>query len=81
MEGSAVNLVCEAMAGDVPISYSWTGPDGVALPTNATISVIFSASEDYEEYICTASNEVGLDRAIAVVPGGMLCLSMRFSIP
>ena len=72
MEGSTVNLVCEAMAGDVPISYSWTSPDGVALPTNATISVMFSASEDYGQYICTASNEIGMGTAtVTVVQEGM----------
>ena len=55
IEGSTVTLVCEATAGDVPISYSWTGPNG----DTANISFTLQASVDYGTYMCTATNEFG----------------------
>ena len=48
IEGSTVGLVCEATAGDLPISYSWTGLSGqdVSLAdTDGTISVNISAGD------------------------------------
>ncbi len=68
--GSTVNLVCEAMAGDPPISYSWTGPSGQAVSpgdTDGTISVMFSDSGDYGIYTCTATNEFGIENATVEV--------------
>ena len=65
IEGSTVDLVCEATAGDLPISYSWTGPSGqdVSLAdTDGTISVTISAS-DYGTYTCAAMNEFGMGNA------------------
>ena len=59
IEGSAVNLVCEATAGDLPISYSWTGPNGEELSSIGNVSVTLFAPEDYGTYTCTATNQVG----------------------
>ena len=70
IEGATVALVCEAMAGDLPISYSWTGPNGQEVSpgdTDGTISVTFSASGDYGNYTCTATNEFGVDNATTEV--------------
>ena len=66
IEGSTVDLVCEATAGDLPISYSWTSPSGqdVSLAdTDGTISVTISASGDYGTYTCAATNEFGMGNA------------------
>lgn len=57
--GSIVSLVCEATAGDPPISYSWTGPTGEELSSVGNISVTISAREDYGTYTCTATNPSG----------------------
>ena len=75
IEGSTVDLVCEAPAGDLPISYSWTGPSGqdVSLAdTDGTISVTISASGDYGTYTCAATNEIGMGNAadVEVVQAG-----------
>ena len=75
IEGSTVDLVCEATAGDLPISYSWTGPSGqdVSLSdTDGTISVTISASGDYGTYTCAATNEIGMGNAadVEVVQAG-----------
>lgn len=70
VEGTTVSLVCEATAGDSPISYSWTGPNGHGVSpgdTDGTVPVRFSASGDYGNYTCTAANEVGMDTAIVEV--------------
>ena len=74
IEGSTVDLVCEATAGDLPISYSWTGPSGqdVSLAdTDGTISVTISASGDYGTYTCAATNEFGMGNAsVEVIQAG-----------
>ena len=75
IEGSTVDLVCEATAGDLPISYSWTGPSGqdVSLAdTDGTISVTISASGDYGTYTCAATNEFGMGNAsVEVIQAGI----------
>ena len=75
IEGSAVDLDCEATSGDLPISYSWTGPSGqdVSLAnTDGTISVTISASGDYGSYICAATNEFGMGNAsVEVIQAGV----------
>lgn len=50
-----VTLVCETMAGDPPISYSWTGPNG--RNTAGTISI---GSREFGVYTCIASNAAGM---------------------
>ena len=75
IEGSTVKLVCEATAGDVPISYSWTGPTGKELTNGEAISVTVSNREDYGNYTCTATNVVGADiTVVKVTIAGILCL-------
>jgi hypothetical protein len=68
--GSTVNLACVATTGDLPVSFSWTGPNGQGVFPNdvdGTISVRFSAVGDYGSYTCTATNEFGSDRVTAEV--------------
>ena len=56
----SVGLVCEAIAGDPPISYSWTGPDGLSPgDTDGSITVTIST---YGDYTCAATNDVGTRR-------------------
>ena len=62
MLGTMVDLVCEATAGDTPISFSWTDSAGTAVSpsdTDGTVSVTVSSTGDYGIYMCIASNEFG----------------------
>ncbi len=64
--GTMVDLVCEATAGDSPISFSWTNGSGIAVSpddTDGNISVAFSSAGDYGKYTCTATNDIGMDTA------------------
>ena len=63
IEGFTVNLVCEATAGDLPISFSWTGPraNRISSGSNGILSMAFRALEDYGNYTCTATNTFGTD--------------------
>ena len=64
--GTTVTLVCAAVSGDLPISYSWTGPDGqdVSLADTDGINLVtLSTSGYYGNYTCTASNEFGMATA------------------
>ena len=61
--GATVSLICEIPPEDPPVSFSWTDPAGqdVSLTdTDGTISVTLSASGDYGNYTCTATNEFGM---------------------
>ena len=63
VNGSMITLMCVAMTGDLPISFSWTGPAGqdVSLTdTDGTISVTLSAIGDYGSYTCAATNVFGM---------------------
>ena len=67
LPGTSVDLVCEATAGDQPISFSWTDGSGVGVSpgdTDGTISVLISASDTYT---CTATNNFGEDTATVAV--------------
>ena len=69
VEGTTVNLVCEATAGDLPISYTWTDPNGRDVSsgnTDGTISITVS-SLDYGIYSCGAANDLGADIALVEV--------------
>ena len=76
--GTTVDLVCEAIAGDGTISFSWTDPSGVDVSlgdTDGTISVLLSVSGDYGIYTCTATSVFGMDTAsVQVVQAGGLIL-------
>jgi hypothetical protein len=75
VEGSTVNLVCVATAGDTPISYSWTGPSGQdvsAADTDGNVSATISASGGYGNYMCTATNDFGMaSTTLEVIRAGM----------
>ena len=60
--GTTVDLVCEAVGGDPPISFSWTNGSGSAVSpgdSDGTISVTLSSTGDFGTYTCTATNEFG----------------------
>ena len=57
-----VDLVCEAIAGDPPISYSWTGPNGQTLSPGDTDGSITVTISTYGNYMCTATNDIGTRR-------------------
>ena len=62
IEGSTIQLTCEAVEGDLPVSFSWTAPDGrsVSSPnTDGTVWVTLASSTDYGDYTCVGSNEFG----------------------
>ena len=74
MLGTTVDLVCQATTGRQPISYNWTDAGGVAVfpdDTDGSITVLLSTSGDYGTYICTATNDFGMDTAtVDVVQAG-----------
>ena len=66
LKGSRVTLVCEATAGDPPISYSWISPIGKELisgSNSGNILVTFSASRDFGSYECIGSNRFGINKS------------------
>ena len=68
IKGSTVNLVCEATAGDLPISYSWTNPYDITLLSNSNMgTVLINSLRDYGEYTCTANNQYGGDTSTLTV--------------
>ena len=80
VEGSTVELVCEAVAGDQPISFNWTAPDGQpASPTDTdgTISITpTAASGGYGAYNCTATNQLGEDSVLVDVIQAGMCIGL-----
>ena len=71
--GDMVDLVCEATAGDTPISFTWTDDGGMDVSqgdTDGTISLTLS-SAGYGTYTCTATNAIGMDTSnVEVVQAG-----------
>ena len=61
VQGS-VDLVCVAIAGDPPISYSWTGPNGWTLSPGDTDGSITVNISTYGNYTCEATNDIGTQR-------------------
>lgn len=62
--GSTVNLMCELTSGDLPVSFSWTGPKGAVIQptdTDGNISITFTTGTDYGNYTCTANNTFGMN--------------------
>ena len=82
--GTMVDLVCEATAGDTPISFSWRDGGGVAVfpgDTDGTISVTLSSAGDYGTYTCTAVNDIGIDTAtVDVIQASKVCIFCDFSV-
>ena len=58
-----VELSCEAVAGDLPISYSWTDPNDQTLSPGDTDGTITVNISSYGTYTCTATNDIGTRRA------------------
>lgn len=60
--GATVELVCEAIAGDTPISFFWTDDSNSTVsPSDAdgNVSLTLSSAGDYGRYTCTASSIIG----------------------
>ena len=76
VQGTTVDLVCEAIGGDTPISFRWTNSGGVAVSpedTDGAISVTLSFAGDYGTYICTATNAVGRETVdIDLIQAGII---------
>ena len=62
-EGSTINLLCEPISGDIPISYVWTDPNGQVLSPGDTDGNISVSISIYGNYTCTATSDVGMDTA------------------
>ena len=60
VNGSIVTFRCEAMSGDLPISYSWTGPANQDVSLTDTDGTISATLSEYGFYTCTATNEFGM---------------------
>ena len=60
--GTSVNLLCEAVSGDPPISYHWTDPEGQSLSPDTDGRISFALTI-YGTYTCTAINHFGVDRS------------------
>lgn len=75
VKGSIGSLVCDVIAGDLPISYSWVSSRGEGLSSDSesgSITVPFCAYEDYGIYTCTATNPFGSHASIVeVIPAGI----------
>ena len=61
--GSSVELICEAISGNLPIFYSWTDPSGQALSPGSTDGRISFTLRIYGNYTCIATNEFGVGRS------------------
>ena len=54
-----VDLLCEAIAEDPPISYSWTDPNGQTLSPGDTDGSITVNISTYGNYTCAATYDIG----------------------
>ena len=71
VRGFLVNFLCEVKAGDLPISYSWTDPDGHILFPGDTDGNISVAVNTFGNYTCSATNAIGMDRtSVEMVQAG-----------
>ena len=67
LNGSSVDLLCEAISGDLPISYSWTDPNAQALSPGDTDGRISFTLYIYGTYTCIATNHFGSDNSTVEV--------------
>ena len=67
IKGSSVELLCEATSGYLPISYSWTDPNGQTLSPGSTNGRISFTLYIYGNYTCTATNDFGVDSSTVEV--------------
>lgn len=69
LRGSTVILLCAAISGDPPISYSWIDPLGNTVSFDARLSIDISY---FGNYTCRASNHVGItESAVELVESGI----------
>ena len=65
LPNSVIEPVCFATEGDLPISFSWSGPsDNEIMPssrndTSVTININPKSTSDYGNYTCMANNTFG----------------------
>lgn len=78
MNGSSIDLVCEATAGDFPITLQLIHPNGSVVnqtettePGSFNVSIFVSADGDYGTYTCNATNIFGMDiKSVTVIKPG-----------
>ena len=73
VRGFSVDFFCKDSAGgNLPISYTWTDPDGQILFSADTDGNISLAINIFGNYTCSGTNAVGTDTAsVEVVQAGM----------
>ena len=76
--GTTVQLVCVALAGDLPISFIWSYPNGSLISTGSTndtastISITPTMKLSYGNYTCTANNTFGSSSdVISIIEAGI----------
>lgn len=71
VRGFLIHLLCEAIAGDHPITFAWTDPNGQNLSPDDMDGNITATINIYGNYTCTATNAVGMTReTIEIVEEG-----------
>ena len=63
VRGSSVDLLCDVITGDFPISLIWTDPNGQVLSPGDIDGRISFNIYVYGNYTCTATNHVGEARS------------------
>ena len=83
IEGSSVNLWCEAISGDLPIAYSWTDPNGQALSPADTDGIVSFTLSIYGNYTCSGSNLFGVDGSTVEIlePGTARPITLGSCLP
>ncbi len=66
-QGSTVTLNCSAFDGNLPVTYTWTDPNGVIIAHESIFQLRPDMARDYGTYSCTVANSVGSDSATVVV--------------
>ena len=77
VSGLTIQLTCVATAGDLPISFTWSGggivTHNTSTDTGSTISITLAMSSDYGTYICRANNVFGsVSDVINIIRAGMM---------
>jgi hypothetical protein len=90
LRGSTVDLICEVtnVISLIAVSYSWSGPSGQNVSNednSGIITITISGVEDYGNYTCTATTDIGIGHGNATVmhPGRLvihLCPILNSSI-
>ncbi len=71
-------LSCTATTPDLPITFTWTDPEGTPLSDSATsnnISITTSMISNYGTYACVASNMFGSGNdTVTLIQAGKFCI-------